>query len=35
MTSGGMRGSTQAPTGMSGPTLKELDRVVKKELGKL
>jgi hypothetical protein len=35
MTSGGMRGSTQAPTGMSGPTLKELDRMVKKELGKL
>lgn len=35
ITSSGQRGSTQAPNGMSGPTLKELDRIVKKELGKL
>jgi hypothetical protein len=31
----GMRGSQQAPNGMSGPTIKELDRIVKKEIGKL
>jgi len=35
MTSSGMRGSQQAPNGMSGPTLKELDRIVKREIGKL
>jgi hypothetical protein len=35
MTSSGMRGSTQAPTGMSAPTLKLLDKMVRKELGKL
>lgn len=35
MTSSGMRGSQQAPSGMSQPTLKELDRLVQKEIGKL
>lgn len=35
MTSSGMRGSQQAPNGMSGPTLKEIDRIVKREIGKL
>jgi hypothetical protein len=35
MTPSGMRGSQQAPTGMSAPTLKLLDKMVRKELGKL
>lgn len=35
MTSRGMRGSTQAPNGMSNPTIQELNRSVKRELGKL
>lgn len=35
MTSSGMRGSQQAPNGMSGPTIKELDRIAKREIGKL
>ena len=34
-TAQGMRGSQQAPNGMSGPTLKELDRIINKEIGKL
>lgn len=35
LTSHGMRGSQQAPNGMSGPTIKEIDRIAKKEIGKL
>lgn len=32
LTSRGMRGSTQAPEGMTKPTMRELDRLVKKHL---
>ena len=35
MTSRGMRGSTQAPNGMSKPTILEVNRSVKREIGKL
>lgn len=35
LTPSGMRGSTQAPNGMTQPTINEINRSVKRELGKL